>query len=163
MSFYGNIINKIQNFFTSVKTDDGIIIADTEKDIITFKGKGFLSIKATDNDKKIITFDDSSSEIKIESKIENSNLIYTITQGNTDPKHIIVPIAPIVRTAELVENPEEGKTGTYLKLVVAVGDAPDSSYEKTLYIDMNILDEKYSYSEIDETLNIYNFNRKEFS
>lgn len=141
MSFYGNILNRLDKFFSIIKVKDTTINATQENDAITLTGYNGVDIDISINEtNKEVKIDGSALKITLSSensdKTDGNSLIYTLKQGDNEIGDINIPLDLLLKESEIVYEDDQGKSGVFLKLVFRTAEGTG---ETPVYIDVNEL------------------------
>jgi hypothetical protein len=112
MSFYGNILNRLDKAFSSIKVNSTLIEAEGSKDTITFIGENGISLVPEGKTVKIKSaWDKVVTDIKFNSANDDNKLQYIFTYANDETFYMDIPLDSFLDMAEIVTQDDKGKTG----------------------------------------------------
>ena len=137
MSFYGNILNRLDKAFSSIRVNSTSIEAEGSKDTITFTGENGITLTAEGKTVKIAGVGDKVIT-KVELKNDNDSdhkMQYLFTYADGETYSMDIPLDSFLSEAKVVTKDGEEKSGQFLKLTFKTVENDFN----TVYIDMSQL------------------------
>lgn len=146
MSFYGNILNRLDKYWNKIKVSrseedyDELVAPKDGSSELELTSSGGLIITTANNNSINFSTNNLLIDVNKDNNSEDGKLAYTIKQGNTE-FNIDIPLDLILERAEVVEdytdNDDSFHKGTFIKMVFNTID----NKKNIVYVDVTKLNE----------------------